>query len=492
MERGPYLSPFFGVTFYPEEASFTALVKTIRSSFRTFELFEIARVVVGKADRCIALLQRLPATNADVSPAADPGAGPAKPAPIAISVPDSLPWETEEAAVAHVMATHLSVFFEASEVEIEPPKGNFQVINKCGMTGELLGPPNYHRYPQIMRQHHAARVRLPFEAFAARIETVRDPEVVNQWLAKMKKVTRYTWKPAAEGDAAPAFDTMEDARQHLLANAREKVVRLVESWRFAGKNLETLPPGEIRRAVEGALERQRRFPLDTANALRGRLRREGLSIFKKGSKGITYVCAVRRKFRTPDQVFAENLGALITFIETHPMIRRGELPEKILGLKMPAAVPPEKPPTAVSPAVVANGSAPGVATAGPNSDPTASPASVPSEVAIGAGGSGSAAAGSPFSPEDRERLSKMHGDLRWLVSEGYVMEFMDGRLFAPPPVAAARQQEAETAEDDPENFPDTPAAVPPSETGQPRGDSPPAELASEASASSTEAAPPPI
>ena len=69
------------------------------------------------------------------------------------------------------------------------------MINKCGVTGELLGPPNYHRYNQMVQQHYAAKVtRMPFEAFRSRIETVRDPEVVNQWLEKMKKVTRYTSK----------------------------------------------------------------------------------------------------------------------------------------------------------------------------------------------------------------------------------------------------------------------------------------------------------
>ncbi len=441
VERGPYISPFFGVSFYPEETSFATLVQKIRVSFRTLELFEIARAVVGKSERCIAQIQRLPAGGPP--PAA--GAAPAKPEPFAVSVPDSLPFETEEAAIAHVLATHLSTFFETSEAEVEPPKGNFQVINKCGVTGELLGPPNYHRYPQIMRQHHAARVRLPFEVFTSRIETVRDPEAVNQWLAKMKKVTRFTWKPAAEGDPTPSFDTIEDARQHLLATAREKVVRLVESWRFPGKNLDTLPPGEIRRAVEGALERQRRFPLDTANALRGRLRREGLHIFKKGSKGITYVCGVRRKFRTPDQVFADSLGALIAFIEHNPMVRRSELPVKFLGLKPVAVAEPVGSETTVPP-------------------PSAEPAA-PAPVSQAPGEAAPAAAGAPpvaqqFSPEDRERMAKMHGDLRWLLSEGYVMEFMDGRLFTPPPVAAARKQEAETTEDDPENFPEAEATAP--------------------------------
>ena len=127
-ERGPYLSPFFNVTFYPEDTSFATLVKTIRTSLRTFELFEVARAVVGKSDRCIALIERMP-PGGPGAPAAD--APPTKPAPLVISVPDALPFENEEAAIAHVMATHLATFFDTTEVEVEAPKGNFQVVNKC-------------------------------------------------------------------------------------------------------------------------------------------------------------------------------------------------------------------------------------------------------------------------------------------------------------------------------------------------------------------------
>ncbi len=464
MDRGPYLSPFFNVTFYPEETSFATLVKTLRVSCRTVELFDIARAVVGKSDRCIAVVQRPP-----IEPAPGAAAAPAKAAPLAFAVPDSLPFENEEAAVAHVFARHLDKFFDVTEVEVEAPKGNFQVVNKCGVTGALLGPPNYHRYPQIMQQHHAANVRLPFEVFRGRIESVRDPEVINQWLAQMKKAVRYTWKQVPEGAVAPVFDSLEEARQHLLAQARDQVVKLVEHVRFPGKLLESLPVGEIRRATEGALERQRRFPLETANALRGRLRREGFSIFKKGSKGISYVCAVRRKFRAPGQVFSDSIGALIAFIAEHPMIRRSELPGKFLGLKLPAA-PATGP--AESPATPADESA------------------APTE----AGAAPVPAAATPAAPhlsaEDHERFAKMHGDLRWLVSEGYVMEFMDGRLFAPPPMAESRKQEAEIAENDPENFPE--AAVPAGEVtseAAPEATEPPApESAPAAAESPTESA----
>jgi len=429
-DRGPYISPHFAVTFYPEDASFTALAKTIRSSCRTFELFDIAKTVIGKAERFVVVLAR----KAPESDAA------AKPGPISVSVPDGLPFESDEAAIAHVLDQHLGLFFDVADVEIDPPKGNFQVINKCSITGELLGPPNYHRYNQILQQHHAARIKgLSFEAFRGRVESVRDPEAVAQWQAKMRKATRYTWKQgsaavaapavapvegeaaaAAEAPAAPpalAFDSFEEARLYLLTHAREKLVRPMDSVRFHGAILATLPAGEVRRAVEGALERQRRFPLDTANALRGRLRRENFTIFKKGSKGVSYVCAVKRKFRIPGQTFSESIGALITYIEAHPMVRASELPVKVLGIELPAAT--------------------GAAKEG-------APAEAPVAAAL--------------TPEQQSRVARMQGDLRWLVTEGYVTEFLDGRLFAPPAMVDARKKEIESAEHDPENFPEVPAS----------------------------------
>ncbi len=516
-QRGPYESPYFNVAFYPEDSSFSALAKTIRTSCRTIELFEIARTVVGKNDRFVVVLTRKQAGTPTRGGSAEGAAGTAEAKqPIYISVPDGIPFESEAAVVSHVLTSHLGRFFDMAEVEVDPPKGNFQVINKCGVTGELLGPPNYHRYSQIVQQHFNTKIsRMPFEVFRNRIETVRDPEAVAQWLEKMKKTTRYTWKlaskaaaPAAprpeatvatEGDAtaeaaaaeiavqegsttpesAPTitFDAFEDARSYLLTQAREKVLRTVESARFHGKLVETMPQGEIRRAVEGALERQRRFPLDTANALRGRLRREHFTIFKKGSKGISYVCAVKRKFRVPGQTFAETISALITFIEGNPMVKASELPSKFLGIEIPAT-PSAAPVTSATPAPAA------AAPAAENVAPVDAQPTAPAETEAATAAPAPAPSEPTLTIDQRAKISRMQGDLRWLVTEGYVTEFIDGRLFAPPPMVEARRKEVESEEHDPENFPEAPAVAPsaaaPAEPAVPAETSEPAPAPEEA------------
>jgi hypothetical protein len=500
----PYQSPYFNVAFYPEDAGFSALVKAMRASGRTFELFEIARLILGKNERFVVVLtRRLPelptapeaAVTPEAAPAPEPSAAAPPPAasrqtgPIFVSMPDGMPLETEEAAIAHVVGRHLDKFFELAAVEVEPPKGSFPFVNRCTITGELLGPPNYHRYQQIVQQHHATRLsRMPFERFRERIETVRDPEVVNQWIEKMKKTTRYTWRLGAEGETPVVFDNLEDARAHMLATAGDRMVRAVESARFHAKILESLPAGEIRRAIDGQLERQRRFPLDTANALRGRLRREGFTIFKKGAKGISYVCAVKRKFRVPGQSFAEGIGALIAFIEANPMLTVRELPVKFLGITPPST--PSTPPLSISappmpvpaPAEAAPAEpAPAEPTptepaATPPATGEAAPAPAPAATVETAPAPAPMPADSPLSPEQQEMLRRLTIDLRWLVQEGYVTEFADGRLFAPPPLTQARAKTAESAESeelDLESFPEPAASL----EAEPAAQPPPAATA---------------
>jgi hypothetical protein len=456
------------------------LVKTVRTSCRTIELFEIARTVLAKPDRfTVSVSPRQPESAAEPGPEradSPPASAAAKPAAIHICVPDGQPFDSEEAAIAHGLKNHMALFFDTKEVEADPPKGNFQVVNRCGITGELLGPPNYHRYAQTMQRHFESRIgRMSLEEYRTRIESVRDPLVVQQWVDKMRKVTRYFWKlppeggtpvparidepkaapdvtptaeaapaepapatsegaasaapeaaPGVESEATPAsgnetaaeaaspgalsFDSLEDARNYLLAQARGRLVRPIGTVRIHGRTLDALPAGEIRRAIEGEYERQSRFPLDTANALRGRLRREHFTIFKKGAKGVSYVCAVKRKFRVPGQTFSESIGGLISFVETHAMIKAGELPAQYLGLPAPAAP---------------------VEGAAPTQDLT---------------------------PEQRDRKRRVEADILWLVREGYVTEFIDGSLYASPPVAEARRTEVEAGEADPENFPEVPEA----------------------------------
>lgn len=403
-----FFKPVVEVIFYPEEEPFRVLSQAIKTSCRTFELFEIARLILEKPDRYVCVVR-------------DPEQKEGEPAKLYASVPDGLPFRSEEEALEHALRHYLEEFFEKETVEVEPPKGVFQQIHKCGFTGELLGPPNYHRYQALCREHHAAKLaHMPYSRFEQRIEASREEEDIQAWLEKMKAQTHYKSKETPE----LVLTNFEDARLHLITQYREKLVRPAYSARFSGRALALLNPGDpIRRSVEAVLDQQRKFPLDTANHLRGRLRRMHFAVYKRGSKGISFVCAVKRRFRKPDEVLADNLQELIDFLEAHPNFPAKDLPKAYLGIRPQAEKKPDAERAAEE---VAREVADDLkqTSVDATSEETAKAEEAPPQTPVP----------QENGPDDAQKqaIAQLKTDLRYLVSEGYVIEYSDGRLFVPP------------------------------------------------------------
>ena len=125
----------------------------------------------------------------------------------------------------------------------------------------------------------------------------------------MKKGFNYKTKDGTE------FKHLEEARRHLLMNHKNQVVKSSDMCRVDGKDLDKLPHNRIRRSIESVLESQNKFPWFT-NHLRGRLRRANFTIYKRGGRGgVTFVCAVKRQYRTANSSFSESIQALLQFIE---------------------------------------------------------------------------------------------------------------------------------------------------------------------------------
>lgn len=423
-EREQPFEPIVAVDFYPEEEPFKVLAQAIRNSCRTFELFEIARLILEKPDRYVCVVR-------------DPAQKEGETALLHASVPDGLPFKTEEEAISHSIRHYMGEFFELETVEGEPPTGTFQVVHKCGMTGELLSPPNYHRYQAICREHHAAKLaHVPYPKFEQRLESSREEEDIQKWLEQMKTQTRYIWKENRE----IVFNNREDARLYLITEARDKLVRPAYSARFSGKALALLNPHDpIRCSVEYLAEGQRRFPLDTANHIRGRLRRMHFAVYKRGSKGISFVCAVKRRFRKPEEVLADNLQELIDFIEAHPNFPLKDLPKGFLGIN-----PVRKPDGAASEAAKEVAKEVAEEMGEPETPvPAPQPETELSAAELGA-------------------LRQLKIDLHYLVSEGYVTEFSDGRLFVPPirEEEIHQQKKEKSAKSDEKPVKHTPADTP--------------------------------
>lgn len=419
---------------YPQDEAFEALINRLRSSARTYQLFDIAHLLLEKPDRYIVV----------VSPKAQ-GSDSAQ---LYYSVPGHLPFESEEDAINYVMSNHLDLFFEIEDIEVEAPKGNFPMVNRCTITGELLGPPNYHRYQEFLQRHYAARITgMSFERFISKVEGVKEQEQIDAWLESMKKGARYTVKDRQEGEPE-SFETLEAARFFLLQHRKDKVVGSGDNVRFAGRDIERLPKGSIRSSVEAYVENQKHFPLDSANNIRGRLRRHKFAVYKKGSKGASFVCAVKRKFRDSSTTFTDSIRDLIEFIEKHPDMPASKLPKEYIGIDTEKQKPEELKMTEAEVEAAAKAKADAEAKAAAEGEAASVAAETPVEapvIAEDAKASTEATPKAELSPEDEKKLRQLMLDLRWLITEGYVTEYGDGRLFAAPPMPEAKPKAPKAA-----------------------------------------------
>ena len=380
--------PSMEVLFYPDDAPFNKLADLMKSSKRTYQLFDIAQLVLEKPERFIILAKNLPDSEGKIKP-------------IFCAQPLNLPFEDEQHAKNAAIEYYLNELFTIEQIDAEPPKGNFQVVNKCSITGDLLGAPNWHRYNEYLREYHRTHcANKTFEEFLASIESVRDEEQINAWLEQMKKRNVYKLKSPAEGEN-DIFDTREAAANYISSKFGADLVKTYEQVRMRGANLSKLPFGRIRKNIEENIRKQRRFPIITANNLRGRLRRSGFVVYKRGSNGFAFVSSVRRKFLFEGDKLSELPQKLFDFISSNPGITAAELPYKFMGLEAPEAPKPKT-------------------LAEENKDGDAQEAVPAPEKNDGLDDATKAALNSALS------------ELLWLISEGYVVEYADSTLQANP------------------------------------------------------------
>ena len=75
--------------------------------------------------------------------------------------------------------------------EATPPKGNFPFIHRYPVTQVLIGPPNYHLYPQLLDDHYTHHVTcLDYETFLKRLEAVKEQNSIDKWVEQMSQVKR--------------------------------------------------------------------------------------------------------------------------------------------------------------------------------------------------------------------------------------------------------------------------------------------------------------
>jgi hypothetical protein len=339
------------VTFYATDEAFSPVADMIHRSGKAFDVFQVARTFLAEPDRFIAVLRKNPDEQSQFYSTAL----------------DDLPFLSQEDALGHLLRNYLDSFFDRIEEEREAPKGNFTQIARCPFTKKLIGAPNHHSYKELLQEHFWSSVRnMPFDRYCERLEFTNGAEDIAAWLEQMKKGNSYQPKdpesvgkakvpaegaePAptgveadeesadeeakepraeeeipqkADGEAPtaerPILHSLREVRAYLLENA-DRFLRARRSVRLDGKELDSLRDSAIRQFVDYCWDRQKRFPLDTAGAMRNKFKQHKLYVFKRGKRGPSYVTPVARKFREKGSVFTPELDRVLSAIEKSPQV----------------------------------------------------------------------------------------------------------------------------------------------------------------------------
>ena len=269
-----------------------------------------------------------------------------------------------------------SDFYKIDVTESEPIKGNFSNIARCRLSGTLLGPTNHHNYQLQLRSLYEQR----FSRRMSFADYQRQIEIVNdaELIERWKGEARKVTTYTTSREEVPlTFSSLTEAERHFRSHYLEGLVKGLEEATIGGVPSRRLPDKVINRAVEDAWVRETRSPSGMMQELAGRFRQNGLHVFRH-RRGMLFVSPIRTRAFVHEQAgVSPSVNAILEALAGTALINRKQLFEKLIG---------------------------NVAT------------------------------------EDVEpRKLALVSDLRWLINEGYVIEFNDGSLDLPRGKAKPRE-----------------------------------------------------
>lgn len=368
--RQPAPLPELIVSLVPEEKGVESLARQIRLTGRAYPIFEIGHLVLKKPERYHVIFQS--PKKADGQPAQ----------PLFICNLDETVWLSEADAVRHVLTKHFDTFYKVEKMPTDPPKGTYTFVAQCGMSGAILGPPNYHDYQNKLRKLHADRFsQMPFEMFKSRVKIVRDEAVVKQWLESQSFKLEYEALNLPEPKRLFSRDEVD---QHFRETHLPNIIRQVESYTVATPAAREALSGPLQALARNAWEEQKRFPIKVVTLLSQQFAGHGLQFFKV-DKTVTHVAVARPHFldmtATP---VSEGIRKIVEFIDAKPGCTRRHLIDALApSAPAPAGTPAPAPATSTTPAEA-----------------------------------------TPPTPEQEALVANLH----WLIHQGHVLEFANGKM----------------------------------------------------------------
>jgi hypothetical protein len=259
-------------------------------------------------------------------------------------------------------------FYQVNVVESDPIKGSFSNVARCRLSGTLLGPTNHHAYQPQLRSLYEQR----FSRRMSFADYQRQIEIVSDptVVERWKEEARKVTTYTTLHEQTPlTFSSAAEAERHFRSHHFPGLIRSVEDITVGGTSSRSLPDRILKSAIEQAWVRETRSPSNIMQELAGRFRQNGLHIFRH-RRGMLFVSPIRiRAFVHEYAGVSPLVNAILEAVSATAGINRKQLFETLTG----------------------NGAS-----------------------------------------EDAEpRRLALASDLRWLINEGYLIEFSDGSLDRP-------------------------------------------------------------
>jgi hypothetical protein len=259
-------------------------------------------------------------------------------------------------------------FYQVNVVESDPIKGNFSNVARCRLSGTLLGPTNHHAYQPQLRSLYEQR----FSRRMSFADYQRQIEIVSDPAVVegwKEEARKITTYTTLREETPVTFSSAAEAERHFRSQYFPALVRSVQDVTVGGTSSRSLQDRILNRAIEEAWARETRSPSDVMQELASRFRQNGLHIFRH-RRGMLFVSSIRVRAFVHEQAGVSPLvNAILEAVSATAGINRKQLFE----------------------ALTDNGA----------------------------------------SDDAEPRRLALASDLRWLINEGYLIEFNDGSLDRP-------------------------------------------------------------
>ncbi|HJW37433.1 MAG TPA: hypothetical protein VJ420_02290, partial [Candidatus Udaeobacter sp.] len=271
-------------------------------------------------------------------------------------------------------------FYKIDVSETDPIKGNFSNVARCRLSGTLLGPTNHHSYQPQLRSLYEQR----FSRRMSFADYQRQIEIVSDaaLVERWKEEARkVTIYTTLREENPVTFSSAVEVERHFRSHYLPGLIRSVEEVTIGGSHSRSLPHRILNQAIEEAWATETRSPSNMMQELASRFRQNGLHVFRH-RRGMLFVSPIRERAFVHEQAgVSPSVNAILHALSGTAAISRKQFFEKLIG-------------DGASEDVEARGLA-------------------------------------------------LASDLRWLINEGYVIEFNDGSLDLP---RGKSKQQQETVE----------------------------------------------